>query len=139
MAEVGDATHFHVAGTGSNWSAGLLKVAQIGAHVFYRFGGHNGAPSMFHGQPVPSEGSTAAHPVFASLALTPGPGAAPNASQFLASASAVVEHAANVVENAAKVSLPEPAKAAPAPVAPAPKPAPASVDDPVKTAATPAV
>ncbi len=141
MAEVGDATHFHVASSGSNFSAGLLKVAQIGAHVFYRFGGRNGSPSMFHGQPTASDALPHTHPVFASLALTPDAGSSPNASQFLASASAVVEHAANVVENAAKIGPnSEPTK--PAPVqAPAPKPqaAPApAADDPVKTASTPA-
>ncbi len=138
MAEVGDATHFHVAGLGSGWSAGLLKVAQIGAHVFYRFGGHNGAPSMFHGQPVPSDGPTAQHPVFASLALS-GLSSAPTPAQFVASASAAVEHAASVVENVAKgVTTTEPAKAAtvqaPAP-APKPQPAPAAAD-PKPAAAT---
>jgi spore germination cell wall hydrolase CwlJ-like protein len=138
MAEVGDATHFHVAGSGSGWGAGLLKVAQIGAHVFYRFGGHNGSPSMFHGQPLPSDGS-ASRPVFASLAL-PNLGSAPSPAQFVASASAAVEHAASVVETVAKgVTTPEPAKAATVqPSAPAAKPpaAPTAVDE--KPAPTPA-
>ena len=139
MAEVGDATHFHVASSGSNFSAGLLKVAQIGAHVFYRFGGRNGAPAMFHGQPVPSEGPTTTHPVFASLALS-GSGAAESSSKFLASASAVVEHAAAAVENAAKGVSAEPAKstAAPAPVAKAPAAAAPAADEAVKTASSPA-
>ena len=110
MAEVGDATHFSMWPAAARTSApALLKVAQIGAHVFYRFGGRNGAPSMFHGQPVPSEGPTATHPVFASLALS-GSGAAESSSKFLASASAVVEHAAAAVENAAKGVSAEPAK-----------------------------
>lgn len=139
MAEVGDATHFHVAGSGSNWSAGLLKVAQIGAHVFYRFGGHNGAPSMFHGQPLPSDGSATQHPMFASLALSSGSSSAPSASQLIASASAAVEHAANVVESAAKsVGAPE-AKAAPATSATKPQPTPAApVEEASKATTTPA-
>jgi hypothetical protein len=111
MAEVGDATHFHVASSGSNWNAGLLKVAQIGAHVFYRFGGHAGSPAMFHGQPVPSDGAVE-HPVFASLALSPGGAPSPNASKLIESAQAVVEHAAATLENAAKIGPAEPAKAA---------------------------
>ena len=41
MPQVGSATHFHVAGYGAGW--GLLKVAQVGLHVFYRFGGGAGA------------------------------------------------------------------------------------------------
>ena len=136
MAEVGDATHFHVVGTGANWSSSLLKVAQIGAHVFYRFGGHRGAPSMFHGLPTPSEGS-ATHPMFASLALSPGAGPAPSASQLIASASAVVEHAANAVESAGKGKAVEPAKAATV-QAPATKPSsmPAVADE--KSSPTPA-
>ncbi len=138
MSEVGDATHFHAARTGSSWSAGLLKVAQIGAHVFYRFGGHNGAPSMFHGQPLPSDETSAPRPVFASLALS-GLGSPPSPAQFVASASAAVEHAATVVENVAKgvtaneptkgVTVQNPASASkpqPAPAAADPKPVAAS-------------
>jgi len=41
MPQVGSATHFHAAGYGAGW--GLLKVAQVGLHVFYRFGGGGGA------------------------------------------------------------------------------------------------
>ena len=139
MAEVGDATHFHVAGTGS-WSASLLKVAQIGAHVFYRFGGHNGAPSMFHGEPQPSDALAPSRPMFASLALSPG-ASSTTPAQFIASASAVVEHAAAVVESAAKGVAPaEPAKAAPVSASAPAKPAAAAVEDgkPTATAATPA-
>jgi hypothetical protein len=103
MAEVGDATHFHAATAGSSFSAGLRKVAQIGAHVFYRFSGHAGASSMFNREAEPSE-ATGARPIFASLALTPqtGADAASGPAHFLASASAAVEHAAVAVENAAK-------------------------------------
>ncbi len=41
MADVGNATHFHVARLGGVWGAGMLRVAQVGAHVFYRFSGHS--------------------------------------------------------------------------------------------------
>jgi hypothetical protein len=126
MTRVGDATHFHVPGTGgSSWNAGLLKVAQIGAHVFYRFGGHNGSPSMFHETPHPSDGASVPRPVFASLSLSSG---APNSTtqEFLAKASAAVEHAASVVENAARGGTPaEAAKPAPA-AKPQAAPAPAA-------------
>ena len=40
MADVGNATHFHVARLGGVWGAGLMQVAQVGAHVFYRFTSH---------------------------------------------------------------------------------------------------
>ena len=49
MTAVGDATHFQAARASP--FAGLLKVAQIGAHIFYRFGGHAGAPAMFRQTP----------------------------------------------------------------------------------------
>ena len=52
MAAVGDATHFQSARGGP--FAGLLRVAQVGAHVFYRFGGHAGSAGMFHQTPAPS-------------------------------------------------------------------------------------
>ena len=40
MQEVGDATNFHVARLGQIWGTGLVKVAQVGAHVFYKLTGH---------------------------------------------------------------------------------------------------
>ncbi len=49
MPEVGQATHFHAAGAQPDWGHGLMKVAQVGLHVFYRFGGKAGAPSHFDG------------------------------------------------------------------------------------------
>jgi hypothetical protein len=134
MTEVGDATHFHVAGTGSNWSAGLLKVAQIGAHVFYRFGGRAGAPSMFHGQPLPSDGPPATHPIFASLALSAGSASAPSPANLIASASAAVEHAASAVESAAAKTVAAPDQPKPAPAS-APKAQPAPGDDAPKVTA----
>lgn len=42
MAQVGDATHFHVARLGAIWGGDLIRVAQVGAHVFYRITSHGG-------------------------------------------------------------------------------------------------
>ena len=39
MQEVGDATNFHVAHLGQIWGSGLIKVAQVGAHAFYKLTG----------------------------------------------------------------------------------------------------
>jgi spore germination cell wall hydrolase CwlJ-like protein len=50
MEEVGDATNFHVASLGQIWGAGLVKVAQVGAHVFYKLTNHG----TFVAQPAPS-------------------------------------------------------------------------------------
>jgi spore germination cell wall hydrolase CwlJ-like protein len=50
MATIGNATHFHVAGVDPGWGPHLMRVAQVGLHVFYRFGGHGGGPGSFNGQ-----------------------------------------------------------------------------------------
>ena len=55
MAAVGDATHFQAARASA--FAGLLKVAQVGEHIFYRFAGRSGAAAMFRQSPKPSAGS----------------------------------------------------------------------------------
>lgn len=54
MPLVGNATHFHVIGLATDWGERLLQVAQVGAHVFYRFGGHAGGPGAFKGEAQPS-------------------------------------------------------------------------------------
>lgn len=43
MSAVAGATHFHVATLGALWGGSMVKVAQVGQHVFYGFGGHRGA------------------------------------------------------------------------------------------------
>ena len=45
MNDVGRATHFHVASLGGIWGGSMVRVAQIGSHVFYTFGGHRTALS----------------------------------------------------------------------------------------------
>ncbi len=39
MPEVGSATHFHVNGLSPSWRTKMMRVAQVGSFVFYRFGG----------------------------------------------------------------------------------------------------
>ena len=41
MSDVGSATHFHTTGVSPGWR-NLTRVAQVGSHVFYRFGGMSG-------------------------------------------------------------------------------------------------
>ncbi len=50
MASIGNATHFHVVGLDPGWGPRLLRVAQVGLHVFYRFGGGAGRPASFNGE-----------------------------------------------------------------------------------------
>jgi spore germination cell wall hydrolase CwlJ-like protein len=57
MSEVGAATHFHTTGVAPGWGPRLLRVGQVGMHVFYRFGGRSGAPDAFSRTPRPSTAS----------------------------------------------------------------------------------
>ncbi|HEY9236394.1 MAG TPA: cell wall hydrolase, partial [Phenylobacterium sp.] len=47
---VGYATHYHAVYVVPYWSPGLLKVATIGAHIFYQRPGRDGEPSAFVGR-----------------------------------------------------------------------------------------
>ncbi len=55
---VGLATHYHTIAVHPAWNAGMLNVATIGAHRFFRFPGRAGEPGAFHfaylgGEPLP--------------------------------------------------------------------------------------
>jgi spore germination cell wall hydrolase CwlJ-like protein len=52
MTEVGNATNFHTINVSPGWGPRMLRVAQVGLHVFYRFGGPSGAPGAFTGRPT---------------------------------------------------------------------------------------
>jgi spore germination cell wall hydrolase CwlJ-like protein len=87
LAQVGGATHFHVVGLNADWGGGFVRVAQIGAHSFYRLTAH-GAPAVYaHASEVAdkpafteAKASTLAAPEGSSLmmaaAVAPAPGAA---------------------------------------------------------------
>ncbi len=74
MTDVGQATQFQAARIGG-WANGLLKVAQIGEHVFFRFAGRQGSAGMFHDQAEPSvsHGQTRINVRVASLSPAAGP------------------------------------------------------------------
>lgn len=38
VADIGSATHFHTTGVAPAWGAQMRRVAQVGVHVFYKFG-----------------------------------------------------------------------------------------------------
>lgn len=46
-AGVGNATHFHTTAVSPQWRGALVRVSQVGDHLFYRFGGRNGARGAF--------------------------------------------------------------------------------------------
>ena len=50
MKPVGEATHYHTQYVVPYWSPSLVKLAQIGQHIFYRWTGTFGQPPAFGGQ-----------------------------------------------------------------------------------------
>ncbi len=133
MAEVGNATHFHTTGVSPSWRNRLLRVVQVGTHVFYRFGGRNGSSDAFRYTPRPSTGFDVSRPVFASVAPTgglpetPAPykivfgqgGPAPEQTPVEPAAAPAPATATPVQAPAQPAAKPE----APKPAAPAPAPA----------------
>ena len=61
VANIGAATHFHTTAVSPSWAPQMLRVSQVGVHVFYRFGPHRMQPmfaerAVFISTPtVPSE------------------------------------------------------------------------------------
>ncbi len=51
MPSVGNATHFHTINVSPGWGPRMVRVDQVGLHIFYRFGGGRGAPGAFDGRP----------------------------------------------------------------------------------------
>lgn len=47
FANVGNATHFHTTGVSPQWRNSLVRVSQVGDHLFYRFGGRSGSRGAF--------------------------------------------------------------------------------------------
>ena len=130
MTSIGNATHFHVAGIDPGWGSHLLRVAQVGLHVFYRFGGSAGRPGSFNGEVQHSspgddptlptaDGAASAGQFILASATTVAPAPA-------ASAPAATPVAAPAKAAAAQPKDAAPAKADAAPKAPAPTAAPAA-------------
>ncbi|MDB5430685.1 MAG: cell wall hydrolase SleB [Caulobacter sp.] len=71
MSDVGNATNFHTTYVNPGWRSQMMRVAQVGDHVFYRFGGHFGAPDAFTRQPGRSTTEQVSRPIYASA--TSGP------------------------------------------------------------------
>jgi len=139
FADVGNATHFHTLGVSPRWRNTLLRVAQIGTHIFYRFGGRGGASDSFRYTPRPSSPMDV-RPVYAGMAPVPTTGDGSQPYKILFTGVGGPAPDAKPVEPAsapaaAPVTTPAPAKPAEAPApkaeAPAPAPAPtASIETP---------
>lgn len=129
MGEVGTATHFHTTAVSPRWAPNLLRVAQVGSHVFYRFGGKAGATGAFRYQAKPS--TEEFKPVYAGFPVpTPGVDAAGETPSYkiLFAGLPGGETGASPAERAATMAAlpaapeqgPSPAAAAPAAAKPEP-------------------
>jgi len=66
-ANVGNATHFHTTGVSPQWRNSLVRVGQVGDHLFYRFGGRSGSRGAFSYAARPSSAIDAPRLIQASL------------------------------------------------------------------------
>jgi spore germination cell wall hydrolase CwlJ-like protein len=112
FAPVGNATFFHTTAVSPGWRNAMVRVGQVGDHLFYRFGGRSGSRGAFTYTARPS-----------------GPAEGPRLIQASMDPTATVREAGAVAYNLLT------AQDAPAETAPAAAPAPVVVDVP---AASPA-
>lgn len=115
LRDIGSATHFHTIDVSPDWGAQMLKVAQVGLHVFYRRNPHAPVAPDLQPQPQPA-------------VFTAGPGAA---QPPLRIATALVQKSPDLASPAAAPTSPAKSAAAKT-VAELPKAPPAGL---TKTAA----
>ena len=116
LADIGSATHFHTTGVSPTWGPQMLRVSQVGLHIFYRFNPHA----------RPLEPADVEQAVFVSA-----PSGSDSLPPTLRLASALLVKPADA-DPAAAPSPASPAAVTPAPTPPAadPKAAPAKPADP---------
>jgi hypothetical protein len=109
IAEIGGATHFHATRLGPQWGDGLIKVATVGLHVFYKFG-H--AHPAFQAQVIeasntkPERPAIDVKPVLAALIPTAQAAEPPHGDVKPASAETVKEVPAAAVAPVAAANAP---------------------------------
>lgn len=109
---VGTATHFHTTGVSPRWRHSLVRVNQVGSHIFYRFGGRSGSSGAFSYDARPSTAGDMAQPIHASLDPTDS---VRRAGEAVAYTLLLAQEG-----RAAPEPSPAPAQAQPAAAAPAP-------------------
>ncbi|MDO1558285.1 cell wall hydrolase [Brevundimonas sp. 2R-24] len=143
-AQVGNATHFHTTAVSPAWRHQLVRVNQVGAHVFYRFGGGRRSGGSYLYQPdlsAPQQprtlqagldgGVVQAASERVAYTILHGAAEAVNAAQGQTSSQAPSQG------EGAPAAQPQQAQAAPAPSVTQPRPAAPTVT-PASTQASPA-
>jgi spore germination cell wall hydrolase CwlJ-like protein len=79
VAQIGNATHFHATRLGPQWGDGLVKVATVGLHVFYKFGHKRPdfQAQVFEASASKTTAAPEVKPVLASLIPTAAPAEPP--------------------------------------------------------------
>ena len=115
-AAVGNATHFHTTGVSPGWRNSLIRVSQVGQHLFYRFGGRSGSSAAFSYAARPSVAGDRSQLMQASL--NPAD-TARQVGQAVAYQALLAQEGRTAPE--AAIPAPEPRiEVVPAPTAPAP-------------------
>lgn len=109
---VGNSTHFHTTGVSPQWRTSLIRVAQVGDHLFYRFGGRSGSSGAFSYAAQRSTDAQAPQLIQADLDDTPQTGPVP----YLAGPAHAAQTSAQTASPtpAATSAIIPPAAAAPA-------------------------
>jgi spore germination cell wall hydrolase CwlJ-like protein len=132
---VGNATHFHTTGVSPRWRTSLVRVGQVGDHLFYRFGGRSGSSGAFSYAARPSSDADAPRLIQASLDPS---GPVREAGAVAYNLLVAQERGVQAAETAAPPSAPAPAASTPVVVAvPAKAPAPAAAAPATPAPATP--
>lgn len=116
FAPVGNATHFHTTGVSPGWRHALVRVNQVGQHLFYRFGGRSGSRGAFVYQARPS--APAESPQLLQAGLDPAD-TLHQAGQAVAYTMVLAQDGLNAAR--ASDSPARPGEAAPAPTTPTAK------------------
>lgn len=128
---VGNATHFHTTAVSPVWRNSLIRVGQVGSHLFYRFGGRAGSGGSFRYAVQPS--IAPAEPQLVQASIDPV-AAARQAGQAVAYSLVLAQEN---IANGATPPAPRPAPARPAPArAEAPVSAPAVTVSPTSSPAS---
>ncbi|GAA0868911.1 cell wall hydrolase [Brevundimonas basaltis] len=110
-ARVGNATHFHTTGVSPRWRHSLVRVSQVGDHLFYRFGGRSGSGAAFTYAARPSTDADVSAPQLVQASLDP--------SGAVRDAGAIAYNLLLAQEGRTPSAPAEAAAATPAPAAPA--------------------
>ncbi|RZJ01306.1 MAG: cell wall hydrolase [Brevundimonas sp.] len=130
-AAVGNATHFHTTGVSPGWRNSLIRVNQVGAHVFYRFGGRSGSGAAFTYAARRSTASDLGQPQIIQASMDPTPAvreAGAVAYNLLVTQERRAETPAHPAPTAATAPTPAAAEPRPAPASPTATPVSASAD-----------